>query len=130
LLDTNICIYIIKKRPVDVFEKFRTLPLGSVGISTITLAEMEYGVVKSSQPEKNNEVLIRFITPLEIIPFNHNAALHYGAIRLSLEKQGTPIGAMDILIASQAMSMNTTLITNNEKEFIRIKGLKVENWVK
>ncbi len=128
LLDTNICIYIIKKKPVNVFEKFKTLEIGSIGISSITLAELRYGIMKSSDIEKNSVALERFITPLDIIDFDTNAAIEYGKIRADLEKKGTPIGPLDMLIASHAKSLDLTLITNNEREFNRISELKIENW--
>lgn len=128
ILDTNICIYIIKKKPAQVFEKFKALPLGSVGISSITLAELAYGVKKSAQAEKNQRALDQFLIPLEIVDFDANAALKYGRIRTELERKGTPIGPLDTIIAAHAKSMELTLVTNNEKEFKRVSGLKVENW--
>ena len=130
LLDTNICIYIIKQRPINVFERFKSLSIGSLGISSITLAELQYGIMKSSSPEKNRDALDRFITPLEIIDFDFNATIAYGKIRADLERNGIPIGPLDTLIASHAKSLDLVLVTNNEKEFNRISGLKVENWTK
>jgi tRNA(fMet)-specific endonuclease VapC len=130
LLDTNICIYIIKKKPEIVFEKFRKLPFGSIGISSITLAELQYGVMKSSNPEKNKEALDRFVTPLEIFEFGNDQTAIYGKIRAELERNGTPIGPLDTLIASHAVSLGLILVTNNEKEFQRIPELRLENWVK
>ena len=130
LLDTNICIYIIKRKPVQVFEKFKSLSFGSIGISSITLAELQYGIMKSSIPERNQEALEIFLTPLEIIDFDFNATVEYGKIRADLERNGTPIGPLDTLIASHAKSLNLTLVTNNEKEFERVAGLKIENWTK
>lgn len=130
LLDTNICIYIIKKRPEKVLEKFNALSLGDVAISSITLAELHYGIIKSSNPKKNQEALDKFLTPLEILEFDYFATIEYGKIRAGLEKNGTPIGPLDTLIASHAMSRKMTLVTNNEREFIRIPDLKIENWVK
>lgn len=130
LLDTNICIYIIKKRPHKVFEKFKSLSIGEIGISSITLAELQYGVMKSSQPTKNQEALNKFLTPLEIIDFDYSATLMYGMIRADLERKGMSIGPLDTLIAAHALSLNITLVTNNEREFIRVDGLNVENWVK
>lgn len=129
ILDTNICIYIIKRKPVSVFEKFKSLPMGSLGISSITLAELQYGIMKSSNPEKNSEALEMFLTPIEIIDFDYNAATEYGKIRATLEQKGTPIGPLDTLIASHVKSLDLTLVTNNEKEFERIAGLKIENWI-
>jgi len=130
LLDTNICIYIIKRKPAIVLEKFRELPLGSVTISTITLAELEYGIRKSANPDKNLEALNQFLIPLAILAFDYDATIAYGKIRADLEKKGTPIGPLDTLIAAHALSLNITLVTNNEKEFNRVAGLKVENWAK
>lgn len=130
LLDTNICIYIIKKRPEIVLDRFKELSLGSVGISAITLAELEYGIRKSSSPDKNLEALNQFLVPLDIKDFDYNAPVEYGKIRANLENAGTPIGPLDTLIAAHAVSLNTTLVTNNEKEFNRVTGLKVENWAK
>ena len=130
LLDTNICIYIIKKRPIIVFDKFRSLSIGSIGISSITLAELQYGIMKSSNPDKNQEALDKFLTPIEIIDFGFYATMEYGKIRAELERKGTPIGPLDTLIASHAKSLDLTLVTNNEREFERISGLKIENWTK
>ena len=130
LLDTNICIYIIKKRPEKVLEKFNTLSLGDVTISSITLAELHYGIRKSSNPNKNQEALDRFLTPLEILDFDYLATIEYGKIRADLEKNGIPIGPLDILIAAHAKSQKMTIVSNNEKEFKRIPDLKIENWAK
>lgn len=130
LLDTNICIYIIKKKPESVFNKFRNLPFGSIGISSITLAELQYGVMKSSNPEKNKEALDRFVTPLEIFEFGNDQTAIYGKIRAELERKGTPIGPLDTLIASHAVSLDLILVTNNKREFQRIPELRIENWVK
>jgi len=130
LLDTNICIYIIKRKPAQVFKRFKKLPLGSIGISSITLAELQYGIRKSSQPHKNQAALNQFLIPLEIVDFNFSATIEYGIIRANLEKDGTPIGSLDTLIAAHAKSLNVTLVTNNEKEFIKVPGLDIENWTK
>lgn len=130
LLDTNICIYIIKKKPKQVIDMFLTLPIGSVGISSITLAELQYGIAKSINVEKNREALEKFLTPFEVLDFDQNAANCYGDIRAELERRGTPIGSLDMLIAAHARSLDVILVTNNEKEFVRIVDLKIENWVK
>jgi tRNA(fMet)-specific endonuclease VapC len=130
LLDTNICIYIIKQHPKQVIEHLRTLLVGDVAISAITLAELEYGAAKSSRPEQNREALIAFTAPLEVLPFDDNASLHYGEIRADLERSGMVIGAMDMLIAAHARSRSLKLVTNNSREFQRIHGLDIENWVK
>lgn len=129
LLDTNICIYIIKHSPPSVIKKFQSLIIGDIGISSITLAELEYGVAKSDHKAKNEEALSNFIMPLEVLEFDPMAASVYGKIRAELEKNGNKIGSMDMLIAAHALSMNVILVTNNEKEFVRIKNLQIENWV-
>jgi len=129
LLDTNICIYIIRQKPDNVIKKFLSLSTGSIGLSVITLAELQYGISKSSQPDKNALALEKFLIPLQIIEFNAAASVEYGKIRSNLEKTGNVIGSMDMLIAAHAKSLNLTLVTNNEKEFRRVSGLEVENWV-
>ena len=106
------------------------MTLGSVGISSITLAELQYGIKKSAQPDKNQTALDQFLLPLEIVDFDTDAAIEYGKIRADLEKKGTPIGPLDTLIAAHVKVMGLILVTNNEKEFSRINGLKVENWTK
>jgi len=128
MLDTNICIYIIKQQPPAVLERFQEYLVGDLGISSITLSELRYGVAKSNYREKNAEALDEFIMPLEIVPFGEEAALAYGDIRAGLEKAGTPIGAMDMLIAAQALSMGVTLVTNNTREFKRVPGLSIFDW--
>ena len=128
LLDTNISIYIIKKKPKQVLDKFLTLSLGSVAISSITLAELHYGMAKSSNPEKNQEALEKFLTPIEILDFSSDATEEYGNMRAELERKGTPIGPLDMLIAAHAKSLDLILVTNNEKEFARIDNLQIENW--
>lgn len=129
LLDTNICIYIIKKKPAEVLQKFNSLPAGEIGLSSITIAELKYGVQKSQQPEKNGKALEKFLIPLEIVNFDYKASIAYGKIRSALESKGSPIGPLDNLIASHALSLNLTLVTNNVKEFQRVSDLKISNWV-
>ncbi|MEB3178139.1 MAG: type II toxin-antitoxin system VapC family toxin [Nostocaceae cyanobacterium] len=129
LLDTNICIYIIKQKPAKVFEKFQTLKLSDVGISSITVAELEYGAYKSQRVAQNRAALIQFLIPLEVLPFDEKATQTYGQTRAELERRGIVIGAMDMLIASQAISLGLTLVTNNVREFSQIPGLTWENWV-
>lgn len=129
LLDTNICIYIIKTSPPSVIEKFHSLKVGDIGVSSITLAELEYGVSKSAYKAKNQEALNQFIIPLEVLSFDCLAAKSYGEIRSALEQRGKTIGSMDMMIAAHALSQDIILVTNDEKEFSRIHGLKVENWV-
>jgi len=130
ILDTNICIYIIKKKPEDVIKHFLKMKPDSIAISNITVSELYYGVAKSSRPNENTVALEQFLFPLIEIDFNKIDAIAYGTIRAQLEKEGKLIGAMDLLIASQAISRNLILVTNNEKEFNRIKNLQIENWTK
>ena len=129
LLDTNICIYLIKQKPLEVLQKFNTYSVGDIGISSITVAELKYGVQKSQFPDKNHQALEQFLLPLKIVDFDCAAADTYGIIRATLEKKGTPIGSLDTLIAAHALSLEVVLITNNEKEFSRVPNLKLDNWV-
>jgi len=128
LLDTNICIYLIKKKPPSVLRHFNAYAVGTIGISSITVAELEFGVQKSLYPSKNQDALEQFLLPLVILDFNHEAARAYGRLRALLEAQGRVIGALDMLIAAHALSENLPLATNNVREFSRIPGLKVLNW--
>jgi tRNA(fMet)-specific endonuclease VapC len=128
LLDTNICIYIIKKKPIEVFEKFKEIAPGDIGISSITLAELQYGVTKSSSIQKNQDALNKFIVPLKVFSFDYNATFHYGNIRTYLQKSGIVIGSLDMLIAAHALSLSSILVTNNVKEFERVPDLEIENW--
>ena len=128
LLDTNICIDIIRRRSEKALRRLTASPVGQVGISSITLAELEYGVYKSADPQRNAVALLEFCTPLEIAPFDEHAALAYGRIRAVLEHKGRTIGPMDMLIAAHALALETTLVTNNLREFKRIKDLQLENW--
>lgn len=128
MLDTNICIYIIKQKPPEVLKRFLEYQVGDIAISAITLAELRYGVAKSHYREKNAKALDELIIPLEILPFDEEASRSYGEIRAALEKAGTPIGSMDLLIAAHAVSLGVTLATNNAKEFNRVSGLTVVDW--
>ncbi len=128
LLDTNICIYIIKRKPPEVLARFTQHNLGDIGISSITVAELSYGVQKSQRIEQNQQALEQFLLPLEVAEFDAVAGLFYGKARASLERKGTPIGSMDLLIAAQALSLGLTVVTNNAKEFDRVENLIVENW--
>jgi tRNA(fMet)-specific endonuclease VapC len=128
-LDANICIYIIKQKAPKLLEKFQTLTPSDVGMSSITVAELEYGVFKSQRREQNRAALNQFLIPLEILPFDERATQTYGKIRADLERRGIVIGSMDMLIASQAMSLGLTLVTNNVREFSQIPDLTLENWV-
>lgn len=129
MLDTNICIAIIKQKPADILQKFSAYQVGDICISSVTLAELRYGVAKSQYQEKNQTALDEFILPLEVAHFDEAAASVYGALRASLEKKGTPIGALDTMIGAHALSLNLTLVTNNTKEFNRITVLKVIDWI-
>ncbi|MDY7012992.1 MAG: type II toxin-antitoxin system VapC family toxin [Cyanobacteriota bacterium] len=128
ILDTNICIYIIKQKPARVFEKFKTLQLSDVGVSSITVAELEYGAYKSQRLSQNRAALSQFLIPLEVLPFDEKATQTYGKTRAELERRGIVIGAMDMLIASQAISLELTLVTNNVRELSQISNLTLENW--
>lgn len=129
MLDTNICIYIINRRPSSIQDRFASYSVGDLGVSAVTVAELEYGAAKSAQPRRNREALELFLSPLEVAAFDREATASYGGIRAALEKRGTPIGAMDLLIAAHAVSIGVKLITNNKREFDRVPGLQVENWV-
>ncbi|MEE4606023.1 MAG: type II toxin-antitoxin system VapC family toxin [Desulfobacteraceae bacterium] len=129
MLDTNVCIYIIKRKPADLLERFKQTDISEISISSITLSELFYGVSKSSKPEQNFMALTQFVAPLEILPFGGEASQYYGDLRAYLERLGTPIGSLDMLIAAHALSLASTLVTNNEKEFNRVPNLKIENWV-
>lgn len=129
LIDTNICIYIINNHPPEVVQKFRDIGVGNICISSITVSELQYGACESTQIKKNLIRLEEFLSPFEIISYDENASKYYGQIRSYLEKQGNVIGPLDMLIAAHALSENLTLITNNEKEFKRVKSLDFENWV-
>ncbi len=129
LLDTNICIYIIKQKPPEVLQRFNIYQVGDIGVSSITVAELEFGVQKSQFPTKNQQALTQFLLPLTIVDFDRGAAIVYGDIRARLGKQGKPIGSLDTLIAAHALSLQVTLVTNNVKEFSRVQNLKLDNWV-
>ncbi len=128
MLDTNICIYLIKKKPEKVIEKLQKTGVGNVCISAITLSELEYGVEKSSYKDKNRLALMKFLAPIEVLDFDNRAAHMFGSIRAYLEKKGKIIGPFDLQIAAHALLRGFTLVTNNKKEFSRIPNLKVENW--
>jgi tRNA(fMet)-specific endonuclease VapC len=129
LLDTNICAAIIRRRAPGTLARLQRMKPGSVGVSTITVSELECGAAKSLHPQRNHEALKQFLLPLEILDYDAAAASHYGDIRSHLEKAGTPIGPLDTLIAAHARSLNAMLITNNLGEFRRVPELKVEDWI-
>ncbi|HEX5783900.1 MAG TPA: type II toxin-antitoxin system VapC family toxin [Burkholderiaceae bacterium] len=128
LLDTNICIHIINARPPAVLARFSAYRLGDIGISSVVASELTYGVVKSGSV-RNRQALEMFLAPLEIVPFDAAAIWAYGEVRAELERRGTPIGAMDTLIAAHALSLKAVLVTNNTREFARVPGLLLDNWV-
>jgi tRNA(fMet)-specific endonuclease VapC len=129
LLDTNICIYVINEKPEKVLRRFAQYPVSEFGISSITHAELQYGVEKSRQRVQNQKALDEFLLPLTILPFHgREVAARYGEIRALLEASGKTIGPLDTLIAALALALNLTIISNNIKEFSRIPELKYENW--
>ena len=128
LLDTDTCIYIINKRPQRVFEHFAGMRVGEVAISSITGAELSFGVAKSGS-RRNQDALDKFLAPLEIVAFDEAAMREYGPLRSHLERLGTPIGALDLLIAAHALALDCTLISNNLREFSRVPRLNLGNWV-
>ena len=130
LLDTNICIQVIRRKPSELLSRLTALPVGDVGMSTITVAELHVGVQKSRDPARNAEALTMFLLSLEIAAFDYAAAEAYGRIRAALESSGTPIGPLETLIAGHAVSLNTTLVTDNVAEFSRVPGLQIENWLR
>lgn len=129
LLDTDTCIYLIKNKPPEVLGKFEEYTIGDIGVSSVTVAELSFGAQKSQRPAQNERALEQFLLPLEIDEFGPEAATVYGSIRAILEKQGTPIGSLDTLIAAHAVSLGVTLVTNNTREFVRVPDLKLDNWV-
>ncbi len=129
ILDTNICIYIIRKRPIAVLEKFKEIPADELAISVVTYAELQYGVDKSSSKQFNQNILDQFVNRLNVLSWDRPAAREYGLIRSDLEVKGTPIGPLDMLIAAHALSREETLVSNNLKEFQRVENLRLENWI-
>ena len=128
LLDTNICIYLIKRHYPEILSKLLRVGFSDIGISSITVAELEYGVANSNRSIEAQAALLEFIFSFEILDFNYTAASCYGKIRKELKDKGQPISDMDMLIAAVAMANELIVVTNNEKEFRRISGLTIENW--
>ena len=128
LLDTDTCIYLINERPKRALARFRRHAVGDIGVSTVTVSELAYGVAKTGSA-RNRAALEAFLLPLEIAAYDLSAALRYGEVRSDLSRRGQPIGPLDTMIAAHALSLGTALVTNNEHEFRRVKGLAVENWV-
>ena len=128
LLDTNMCVFVIRQKSPLVLQRLRQHQAGDVGISTVTLAELRYGADKSNDPSKNHAALDAFLVPLETVEFNADAADEYGQVRSDLERRGLPIGPLDNMIAAHARSLGVTLVTNNVREFSRVTGLVLEDW--
>jgi tRNA(fMet)-specific endonuclease VapC len=128
LLDTNTCIYIINRRPLAVFDRLAGLRAGQVAISSITGAELHFGVEKSGS-QRNRDALEMFLAPLEVLAFDEAAMHEYGRLRAHLQARGTPIGALDMLIAAHAKALSAVLVTNNLSEFSRVPDLRLDNWV-
>ena len=130
MLDTNICIYLIKRRSDELLKRMRVFRTGEIGVSVVTVAELQYGVSKSQNKERNQAALETFLLPLDIADFSFAVTVSYGDIRAQLERQGQPIGPLDTMIAAHALSLDVPLVTNNTREFERVKGLRVEDWTK
>lgn len=128
LLDTNICIYIINAKPPAVLQRFRNYRMGDIGVCSVVAAELAFGVAKSGST-RNREALELYLAPLTVLPFDEPAVWAYGTLGAELERQGTPIGALDTMIAAHALSQQATLVTNNTSEFGRVPGLRLDNWV-
>ena len=128
LLDTNVCVEVIRRRSASVIERILSQPAGEIAIGTVTVAELEYGVARSAQHARNKVALLLFLAPFEILPFNQEAAQQYGVVRRHLESRGERIGPMDLLTAAQALAAGLTLVTNNVGEFNRVVDLHVEDW--
>ena len=129
LLDTNICIYVIKQKPPEVLQRFTRFAVGELAVSSITAAELVYGVQKSRRPAQNLQAIEQFLLPLVVAEFDYAAAVVYGEVRAELERQGRPIGALDTLIAAHALRLGVPLVSNNTKEFARIARLQLQDWV-
>jgi len=129
LLDTNICVAIIRRKPKQVLDRLTRQTLGTVAVSAITVAELAHGVTKSAHVEQNRAALEQFLLPLDVLDFDQDAAAAYGTIRTLLERQGPPIGSMDLLIGAHALSASRILVTHNTDEFARIPGLTLEDWL-
>jgi tRNA(fMet)-specific endonuclease VapC len=128
MMDTDICIYTIKRKPISVLKRLESLQPGMVVMSAITFAELMNGAKKSLFVEENVRRLHALSELIEVLPFGKNAAAVYGEVRSDLEKRGLVIGGNDLLIAAHALSLDLTVVTNNDREFSRVKGLKLENW--
>lgn len=128
MLDTNIVIYVIKRRPIQALDSFNR-HTGQICISSITLSELYHGAEKSDRVDHNLSVIEDFVSRLEVLDYSSQASAHYGDIRASLEKQGKTIGVNDLHIAGHARSTGLILVSNNLREFERVEGLRLDNWV-
>jgi len=128
LLDTNICIYIAKRKPAAVLTRLGRLRPGEVGMSVVTYLELVYGAYKSQRVEANLAVIEQLRCLIPVVALGDSAGLHFGRIRCALERRGTPIGAYDLLIAAHALALGLTLVTNNPREFARVAGLSIDDW--
>jgi tRNA(fMet)-specific endonuclease VapC len=130
MLDTNTCVDLIRQRDDRILRKMQRLMPDDLCVSSVTLSELEYGAAKSADPGKNRLALAEFMTPLHVVPYDDTVAPVYGRVRTELERMGTPIGPLDTMIAAHALSLGLTVVTDNEREFRRVPGLKVQNWAK
>jgi tRNA(fMet)-specific endonuclease VapC len=128
LLDTCICVFLIRQKLPEIRKRFEAHALGDLGISSITESELRFGAEKSADPARNHRQLDHLLLTLPVLPYDAGCAIYYGKVRAQLEKAGTPIGSMDLLIAAHALALGSTLVTNNTGEFLRVPGLKVEDW--
>lgn len=123
-------MYIMNQSPCQLIHSFKQFNVGDIGIATITVSELQYGAVKSKNPRLNAQRVEEFLAPMELLPYDHNAAIFYGEIRYNLEKKGQVISPLDILIAAHALSNDIILVTNNEKDFQGVARLRIENWTR
>jgi tRNA(fMet)-specific endonuclease VapC len=130
MLDTNACVELIRNQDARILRRIKRRKPDELSVSSVTLSELEYGAAKSANPEKNRLALAEFMTPLTVLPYDDTVAPVYGRVRAALEKQGTPIGPLDTMIAAHALSLGLTVVTDNEREFRRVSGLRVQNWAK
>jgi tRNA(fMet)-specific endonuclease VapC len=128
MLDTNTCVEIIRRRDEHILRKVQKFPPDDLCVSSVTLSELEYGVAKSADPGRNRLALAEFMTPITVMPYDDAVAPVYGQVRAELERQGTPIGPLDTMIAAHALALGLTIVTGNRREFGRVTGLKAQNW--
>ena len=129
MLDTSICRYVLRSRPPSVKARFEKTGPGALAVSTVVLAELLYGAARHPKAVAIRREIADLVSRLTVIPWDEAAAEHYGALRAALEKAGTPLGAMDMMIAAHARSVGATLVSNDVRHFDRVEGLRVANWV-